>query len=90
MIELRNENLRSIRSGICLPDYDRTKIRPGIVHIGVGNFHRVHQATAIEECLHAPGNEQWAITGVGLTNGTSGRKKPSSTVFKIIFIRLLN
>jgi mannitol-1-phosphate/altronate dehydrogenase len=75
MIELRNENLRSIRSSIRLPDYDRNKIRPGIVHIGVGNFHRVHQATAIEECLHASGNEQWAITGVGLTNGPSGRKK---------------
>jgi mannitol-1-phosphate/altronate dehydrogenase len=78
MIELRNENLRSIRSSIRLPDYDRKKIRPGIVHIGVGNFHRVHQATAIEECLHTAGNEQWAITGVGLTNGPSGRKKAAS------------
>jgi mannitol 2-dehydrogenase len=75
MIELRNENLPAIRSDIRVPDYDRTKIRPGIVHIGVGNFHRVHQATAIEECLHVPGNERWAIIGIGLTNGPSGRKK---------------
>jgi mannitol 2-dehydrogenase len=75
MIELRNKNLRSIRSGIRVPGYDRTKIRPGIVHIGVGNFHRVHQATAVEECLHASGNEQWGITGVGLTDGSFARKK---------------
>jgi mannitol-1-phosphate/altronate dehydrogenase len=44
MIELRNENLRSIRSDIRLPDYDRSQLRPGIVHLGIGNFHRVHQA----------------------------------------------
>jgi mannitol 2-dehydrogenase len=75
MIELRNENLRSIRSDIRLPDYDRSQIRPGIVHIGVGNFHRAHQATVIEECLRARGNERWAIAGVGLTNGPTARKK---------------
>ena len=23
--------------------YDRTTIQPGIVHIGVGNFHRAHE-----------------------------------------------
>ena len=43
MIELRYENLRSIRSDIRLPDYDRSQLRPGIVQLGVGNFHRVHQ-----------------------------------------------
>jgi mannitol 2-dehydrogenase len=75
MIELRNENLRLIRSDIRLPEYDRCQIRPGIVHIGVGNFHRAHQATVIEECLRARGNEHWAIAGVGLTNGPTARKK---------------
>jgi mannitol 2-dehydrogenase len=78
MIELRNDNLRSIRSDIRLPQYDRRLLRPGIVHIGVGNFHRVHQATVIEECLCVPGNSHWAISGVGLTNGTTARKKAAS------------
>ncbi len=75
MIELRHKNLRSIRSDIRLPDYDRSQLRPGIVHLGVGNFHRVHQATAIEECLCVPGNEHWAISGIGMTNGPAARKK---------------
>jgi mannitol 2-dehydrogenase len=75
MIELRNQNLRSIRPDIRLPQYDRSQLRPGIVHIGVGNFHRAHQATVIEECLRVPGNEHWAIAGVGLTNGSTARKK---------------
>jgi mannitol 2-dehydrogenase/sorbose reductase len=75
MIELRNENLRSIRSDIRIPGYDRSQIRPGIVHIGVGNFHRAHQATVIDECLRAPDNTHWGITGVGLTNSPAARQK---------------
>jgi len=78
MIELRNENLKSIRSDIRIPEYDRSLHRPGIVHIGVGNFHRAHQATVIEECLRAPGNEHWAISGIGLTNGPTARNKAAS------------
>lgn len=78
MIDLRNENLRSVRSDVRIPDYDRSQLRPGIVHIGVGNFHRVHQATAIEECLCVPGNEYWAISGVGLTNGSGARQKTAA------------
>jgi mannitol 2-dehydrogenase len=78
MIDLRNENLRSVRSDVRIPDYDRSQLRPGIVHIGVGNFHRVHQATAIEECLCVPGNEYWAISGVGLTNGSAARQKTAA------------
>ena len=78
MIELRNKNLRSIRSDIRLPNYDRSQLRPGIVHLGVGNFHRVHQATAIEECLCVPGNEHWAISGIGLTNGPAARQKTTA------------
>src|ERR1700733_3308734 len=78
MIDLRNETLRSVRSDVRIPDYDRSQLRPGIVHIGVGNFHRVHQATAIEECLRLPGNESWAISGVGLTDGPAARRKTAA------------
>src|SRR5246127_3853938 len=78
MIDLRDENLRSIKSVVRIPDYDRSQLRPGIVHIGVGNFHRVHQATAIEECLCVPGNQYWANSGVGLTNGSAARHKTAA------------
>jgi mannitol-1-phosphate/altronate dehydrogenase len=78
MIDLRNDTLRSIRSGVGVPEYDRSQLRPGIVHIGVGNFHRVHQATVIDRCLHVPGNADWAISGVGLTNGSAAREKAAA------------
>jgi mannitol 2-dehydrogenase len=49
-----------------LPRYDRGAVTPGIAHIGVGNFHRVHQAIAIDRCLHLPDQAGWGIVGIGL------------------------
>lgn len=60
---------RAISPSVAVPRYDRSLLKPGIAHIGVGNFHRVHQATYIERCLHLPGHEHWAICGIGLGDG---------------------
>jgi mannitol 2-dehydrogenase len=32
-----------------MPAYDRTSLTPGIVHIGLGNFHRAHQAVYLDD-----------------------------------------
>ena len=58
-----------------LPRYDRGRIKAGIAHIGVGNFHRVHQALYIERCLHLPGHEDWGIVGIGLGDSAAARAK---------------
>lgn len=63
---LNQENLLQLPSHIDVPNYDRTTLKAGIVHIGVGGFHRAHQADYINELLKTPGSEQWAICGVGL------------------------
>jgi mannitol-1-phosphate/altronate dehydrogenase len=57
------------------PRYERSRVTPGIAHIGVGNFHRVHQAIAIEHCLHLPGHESWGIVGIGLGDGPGAAAK---------------
>ncbi|MDT0158798.1 mannitol dehydrogenase family protein [Microbacterium sp. ARD32] len=41
-------------------------VRVGIVHFGVGNFHRAHQAMYIERLLRAGGSGDWGICGIGL------------------------
>ena len=51
------------------PDYDRAEVRAGIVHIGVGSFHRAHQAVAIDDLLAAPDAAEWGICGVGVLPG---------------------
>ncbi|SDT18898.1 mannitol dehydrogenase family protein [Microlunatus soli] len=49
---------------IALPTYDRTKLKPAIVHFGVGGFHRAHQAMYLDRLLR-DGKTDWAICGVG-------------------------
>ena len=45
--------------------YDRTKSEIGIVHLGIGAFHRAHQAVYTDEVLDRFGGD-WAICGVSL------------------------
>lgn len=47
------------------PGYDRAAVRPGIVHLGVGAFHRAHQAVYVDDCL-AAGARDWGIVGASL------------------------
>lgn len=56
--------LSTLHDFIEVPDFDREEIRQGIVHIGVGNFHRAHQALVINRLLQQGGAEDWAICGV--------------------------
>jgi mannitol 2-dehydrogenase len=51
------------------PDYDRSRITTGIVHIGVGGFHRAHQALAVDRLLRQGEAYEWGICGVGLLPG---------------------
>ena len=48
------------------PRYDRSDLRPGIVHIGVGNFHRAHQAWYLHRLMQAGAAHDWAIIGAGV------------------------
>ena len=56
-------------SPVATPDYDRRALREGIVHIGVGGFHRAHQAVFIDRLLRQDLARDWAICGVGLLPG---------------------
>ena len=47
-------------------DYDRTGITVGIVHFGVGNFHRSHQAMYLDKLLRDDKARDWGICGVGV------------------------
>ncbi|HEU5484366.1 MAG TPA: mannitol dehydrogenase family protein [Microlunatus sp.] len=59
----------SATAEVARPDYDRTRITAGIVHIGVGGFHRAHQALAVDRLLRQGEAYEWGICGVGLLPG---------------------
>ena len=52
--------------------YDRSCIRAGIVHIGVGAFHRAHQAVYLDKFLEISASSQWGIVGVNLRAESRG------------------
>lgn len=52
-----------------LPAYDRGAVRVGIVHFGVGGFHRAHEAMFMDRLLTLGGAAEWGICGVGLLPG---------------------
>jgi fructuronate reductase len=62
---LSDSALPSLPSEVLVPAYDRASITPGIVHLGVGAFHRAHQAAYVDACL-AAGESDWGIIGVSL------------------------
>ena len=64
-LRLSNANLDRITAQIGRPTYDRSGIRPGIVHLGIGAFHRAHQAVVIDDLL-ARGASEWGIVGASL------------------------
>lgn len=66
MIDLRNANLKSLPAGVKVPTYDRSELTPGIVHIGLGNFHRAHQQWYLHRLLEAGKNRDWAVIGAGV------------------------
>ena len=67
-VPLNQQQLAGIAaaSNVQVPAYDRTRLSTGIVHVGVGGFHRAHQAMAIDRLLDQGLGEDFAICGVGL------------------------
>jgi mannitol 2-dehydrogenase len=52
--------------GLSAPGYDPGSVRPGIVHIGVGNFHRAHQAVYLDDLFAQGGGRTFGIIGAGI------------------------
>ena len=75
VIRLSQDNLGRLAADVAVPRYDRSSLRCGIVHFGLGNFHRVHQAVYVDRCLHDPSVKDWGICGVELIDSPATRAK---------------
>ena len=65
-LRLCDANVHRLPRSVAVPGYQRRRGGPRIVHIGVGNFHRAHQAVYLDDLLHHPDCPSWEISGVGL------------------------
>ena len=66
MTRLNETTLPLLLRNIPIPRYDRRAVTSGIVHIGVGGFHRAHEAVYIDDLMALGGGQEWGICGVGL------------------------
>ncbi|MET3172855.1 UNVERIFIED_ORG: mannitol 2-dehydrogenase [Arthrobacter sp. UYCu721] len=66
MQPLNDETLHSFNAPLQVPGYDRSALSAGIVHFGVGGFHRAHQAMYLDRLMNEGLAQDWAICGVGV------------------------
>ena len=66
LIMISNANLDHLPAFVKRPNYDRSKLTAGIVHIGLGNFHRAHQAWYLHRLMQSGDALDWAIVGAGI------------------------
>ena len=66
LIPLSKATLEKLPEDVRTPRYDRGALRPGIVHIGLGNFHRAHQAWYLHRLFDEGLCMDWAIIGAGV------------------------
>ncbi|UXM96606.1 mannitol dehydrogenase family protein (plasmid) [Bartonella sp. HY329] len=67
MTALSLDNLDEISKNVAKPNYKRSALKAGIVHFGIGNFHRAHQAVYLDELFNQGLDHDWAIIGAGVT-----------------------
>lgn len=65
MTRLSRKTLSGLPADVARPGYDPARTRVGIVHLGIGAFHRAHQAVYVDDRL-AAGETGWAICGASL------------------------
>ncbi|WP_419806213.1 mannitol dehydrogenase family protein [Terriglobus sp.] len=65
-IKLSEATLQALSPEVRIPTYRRDELKQHTVHIGVGGFHRAHQALYLDDLLAVPGSERWGECGVGV------------------------
>ena len=65
-IKLSHHALDRLPPRVSVPKYDRARLTPGILHVGVGNFHRAHQAAYLNRLFNTGRDHDWGIVGTGV------------------------
>lgn len=80
---LCDNTVLALPASVAVPAYERTAVVPGIVHLGVGAFHRAHQAAYVDDCL-AASETDWGIVGVSLRSpGTRDALAPQDGLYTL-------
>ena len=67
-VKLSLASLNRLPGHVTGPSYARSSLSPGILHIGVGNFHRSHQMLYLDRLFDQGRDLDWAVVGAGITS----------------------
>jgi fructuronate reductase/mannitol 2-dehydrogenase len=82
---LSNATLSKLGAHVRVPSYDRATITPAIVHIGVGGFHRAHQAVYLDELAERGISTDWGVIGVALRHrAMKDALEPQDGLFTVV------
>ena len=83
-MRLSTATLDHLPAAVARPTYDRSRVKRGVVHLGIGAFHRAHQAAVFEQAL-AAGDLRWGITGVSLRSaGVRDQLAPQDGLYTLV------
>ncbi|MEL6198005.1 MAG: mannitol dehydrogenase family protein [Pseudomonadota bacterium] len=74
-VRLSRAALSDLPDAIATPRYSASDLSPGIVHIGVGNFHRAHQAWYLHRLMQQGLSRGWAVVGAGVRPGDAAMRE---------------
>ena len=78
------DRLHSLPPEVRRPGYDRDRLQPGIVHLGIGAFARAHLAAVNEETIEATGEERFGMVGVSMrSNETRDALTPQGGMYTL-------
>ena len=72
---LCDANLEKLPKDISSVHYNRKQLSAGILHIGVGNFHRAHQAWYLHKLFEKGYDRDWAIIGSGVQDYDAAQRE---------------
>ena len=84
MTRLNDTALRGLPADVARPAYDRASVKTGVVHLGIGAFHRAHQAVVFDDAL-ASGDLRWGVLGASLRSpGVREQLNPQDGLYTLV------
>src|SRR5438552_10238521 len=74
-VKLSSSSLAKLPAKVAGPKYDRAALKAGIVHFGVGNFHRAHQAVYLDDLFNLGIDHDWGLIGAGVRQADEGMRQ---------------
>ncbi len=84
MTRLNDAALPGLPADVAVPGYDRAEVKTGVVHLGIGAFHRAHQAVVFDDALKS-GDLRWGVLGASLRSpGVRDQLNPQDGLYTLV------